>query len=720
MSFAAYYRLSSYALVASGFLALAATGVLSPIVLTLFGCVFVAGCLVDTARLRRALPEWIWWGLAVVCLFFSYLDATLLSRSLLLSAIHLLLMIASIKLLTRTTDRDYLYLYLLSFGALLAAAALTIHFMFLFFLILFLCTGISSFILFEMNRSSTRALLGGMIRPVFVPRNLTGTGFELFAGFPSKSMAALTLVLMVAILAIAIPLFLLLPRIALSVRHPQARRPEILSGFSEVAELGALGRIKESDELVMKVKVDIPDAGLRQDLKWRGIALDHFDGRSWSRSSSARNRIPTQAGFFKLQDGAQGTEVVVETFLLQPIATDIVFGSHKVLAVSGDLGLIERDSNDNIYSLAQRSSAVRYSVVSDITGPDPGLIAAYPVPLPQEIKNCCLQLPAEDPRVARLAQTVTAAARTPYEKALALEAYLRSAYGYSLELKGAPHSADPLAVFLFDVRAGHCEYFASAMAVMLRQLGIPARLINGFRAGTYNALSGHWTVRQYDAHSWVEAWFPPYGWVEFDPTPAESGHAKQPGSRMIAGVLDAFDFWWSDEIVNYDRRNQSRLIQAGRGSMQGLVTAIQEFSSQASQSLSDRIHLWRTSARLSPPAAIIFGLIAALALAAAFLSRHRPAPLRRLLRALNRLRHKRDDGAAVVSFYEEALELMQRRGWQRPKNQTPREFAAALAAEPFGNALASLTAIYNRVRFGQASQESDLANARELLRSLRK
>lgn len=720
MSFAAYYKLSSYCLVASGFLALTTTGALGPVVLTLFGCVFAAGCFVDTARLRRALPEWIWWSMAIACLFFCYLDATLLSRSLLQSVIHFLLLITSIKLLTRTTDHDYLYLYLLSFGALLAAAALTIHLMFLFFLILFLGAGISSFILLEMNRSSTRALMGGMIRPVFVPRNLTGTGFELFAGFPSKSMAALTLVLTVAILAAAIPLFFFLPRISLVVRHHAARQPDIVSGFAEVAELGALGRIKESDELVMKVKVDVPDAVLPQDLKWRGIALDHFDGRSWSRSRSDRNRIPTQAGFFKLQEGTQGTEVIVQTFLLQPIATDIVFGSHKVLAVSGDLGWLERDSSDNIYSLTQRTSAIRYSVVSDITRPDPKLIAAYPSQLPQEIARCCLQLPAEDPRVAGLARGVTAAAQTPYEKARALEGYLRTAYGYSLELKGTPNHPDPLAAFLFDVRAGHCEYFASAMAVMLRQLGIPARLINGFRAGTYNTLSGHWTVRQYDAHSWVEAWFPPYGWVEFDPTPDEPESRASAGIKIIAGVLDAFDFWWSDEVVNYDIRKQSRLVQAGREFIQGLLMSVQERASQASLSLGNRISGWRSSARISSPAAIFVMLLAAFILVTGILFRRRPAPLRQFLRAIGRIRRRKDQRANIVSFYEEALEVMQSRGWQRKQNQTPHEFATDLAAEPFGNALASLTAIYNRVRFGQISQESDLASVRELLRSLKK
>jgi len=720
MSFASYYKLSSYGLITAGFLALATTGALSPVMFSLFGCVLAASWFADTAKIRRALPGTIWWGVGILCLPAFYFDYRLLSRSILLSMLHLMLFVAAVKLLTRNTDRDYGYLYLLSLGALLAAAALTVHLMFLLCLILFLGAGINTLILFEMNRSSTRALMGGMIRPAFVPRNLTGTGFELFAGFPSQSMAAHTLALTAAILGFAVPLFFLLPRISLGVRYHAASRPEMISGFSERVELGSLGRIKTSDRLVMKVKADAPGFRLPSDLKWRGIALDYFDGKSWSRSRSDRSRIPTQAGFYKLEQAAQGTDVLIQTILLQPIATDIVFGSHKVLAVSGDLGWLERDESDNIYSLAERTGAIRYAIVSDITRPDPTLIAPYPDRLPSEIQTYCLQVPEVDGRVAALAHSVTAVARTPFEKALVLEDYLRRAYGYSLDLRGTPTHPDPLAMFLFDVRRGHCEYFASAMTIMLRQLGIPARLVNGFRTGTYNRLSDHWTVRQRDAHSWVEAWFPPYDWVEFDPTPAEPGSRAPAIGNAIADLWDAFDFWWADEVVNYDIRKQSSLIQAGRVSLQGIQKAALKFVQDAGLIIDNRIGDLRPSRWILSLPAILTGLFGVLLLTFVLLSRRHPAHMRRILRTLRSARSNKDKRAAIVGFYEEALEVLHSRGWKREKNQTPREFALELASEPFGHALASLTAIYQRVRFGRITEEGDMARVRELLHSLRK
>ena len=107
----------------------------------------------------------------------------------------------------------------------------------------------------------------------------------------------------------------------------------------------------------------------------------------------------------------------------------------------------------------------------------------------------------------------------PYDKAVAIERFLRSRYAYTLKLSGKPGD-DPLAHFLFETHAGHCEYFASAMTIMLRTLGIPSREVNGFLPGEYNDLAGDYIVRASDAHSWVEVYFPGTGWVTFDPTPA--------------------------------------------------------------------------------------------------------------------------------------------------------------------------------------------------------
>lgn len=715
MSFSGYYKLASYVLIASGFLALALSGFVSLVPLTIFAGALLTSWFIDTARLHRALPHWLWTAAALALILLWYVDFRLFSHSLLLSTLPVIMILAAIKLLTRTSDRDYLYLYMLSFGSLLAAAALTVQIMFLPCLLLFLASGISSLILFEMNRSSTRALVGGMIRPVYVPKNLRGTGLELFAGFPSRSMAALTLALTIAVCALAVPLFYLLPRTSLGVLHPPSASRGLTSGFTERVELGAFGRIKQSSALVMKVQIDARGGRPPRDPKWRGVALEQFDGRSWSRPRLDRTPVPRQTGYFKLQQAALGADIVVQTFFLQPMATDVVFGSHRILAVSADLGWLARDPADNIYSFTPRDRALSYSVISDVTQPDLELIPAGEVTLPGEIAGFCLQVPPLDPRIGALARRLTAQAGTAYEKALALESYLRANYAYSLDLEDTSGSTGPLAGFLFDIRRGHCEYFASALAVMLRQSGIPARLVNGFRAGQYNSISGHWTVRQRDAHSWVEAWIAPYGWMEFDPTPPESPTRTPALLGILASLWDALDFWWTDDIVNFDIRKQSRFVQAARAALQGMRGSLRAWTAQAAAvGAGTRLARW-----MSSPWAISV-VLPVLLLTVALLLQRPSAWWRRQRRRLAQGRFRKDPVMAVSCFYADALEALQARGWERRPGQTPIEFAGELKNQPCGPALDSLTRIYNRVRFGRIAEESDWLNARSLLATLRR
>lgn len=719
MSFAAYYKLSANIFVASGFLAVAMTGTLGPIPSALFGSALCLSWFVDTVRLRRALHPWILRGAFLATLPAFYLDFRFLSHSLMVSALHLMVILAGLKLLILSTDRDHAHLFLLSFGCLLAAAVLTLNFAFFLCLLLFLISGVTSLILFEMKQSSKGAMKSGMIQPVVLPKHLSGSGLELFSGFPSRAMTAVSLALAASIIAAAVPLFFLLPRTSLGAYQRPSGRPRLISGFSETVKLGAIGTIKTSSALVMKVKVDAPGAQLPSGLKWRGIALDYFDGKSWSRGRSDRSRLPTQGGYFKLQASTQGPDVLVQMFFLEPVATDVVFGTSKVLAVSSDLGSLEHDACDNIYVLAPRKSATRYSVISDITRPGPEMAAAGPAPLPPEIQACCLQVPPEDARIAELGRKVTALAGTPYEKAKALESYLRTAYAYSLDLKGTPDSPDPLAMFLFEQRRGHCEYFATAMAIMLRQLGIPSRLVNGFRAGEHNRLSDHWTVRQSDAHSWVEVFFPAGGWVEFDPTPAEPVSPTPALIRGSASLLNALDFWWSNYVVNYDLRAQSSLVLAGRSSIQELQQAASELALDAGRSIGIWVDNLHPGQRIvSTPGLIVFSFVI-LCLTAALLFGPPHLLVRRVVRSLDRTRARRDRRTAVISFYAEALDILESRGFGRIRSQTPLELARDLASEPCGAALASLTTIYNRVRFGRVVQETDAAHAHELLRRLR-
>jgi len=173
-----------------------------------------------------------------------------------------------------------------------------------------------------------------------------------------------------------------------------------------------------------------------------------------------------------------------------------------------------------------------------------------------------LQLPELPDRIGELADSLTGDLATRYDKARAVETWLREEFRYTLELP-ARASETSLDHFLFERRAGHCEYFSSAMVVLLRSQGVHARNVNGFLGGHWSEIGEYLAVTQNEAHSWVEVWFPGYGWVPFDPTPS-SGRA---GSGAVGWswpgrlLLDALQHRWSTWVLDYDVRSQSSMLR---------------------------------------------------------------------------------------------------------------------------------------------------------------
>ena len=299
-----------------------------------------------------------------------------------------------------------------------------------------------------------------------------------------------------------------------------------------------------------------------------------------------------------------------------------------------------------------------------------------------------LELPPLDERIPRLALDMTAGLATPEERARALERRLRHDYGYTLELLPAP-VADPLATFLFARKKGHCEYFASAMAVMLRTLGIPSRVVTGFLGGVYNPMTGWQVVRASDAHSWVEAWLPRRGWVTFDPTPPDLSPASTSLWTRAGLVLDAADQFWQDWVVGYDFERQitlaARMQESGRNfrfPWLGDAAARMETGVRAARAYAVEILSLFALAAL----AILFG----------------PSLLRKLRADLRVRRAQRGEAQAsdATLLYERMLRVLERRGMQKPPWLTPAEFARVLPASELAMLVEDLTGAYNEFRFG--------------------
>ncbi|HTY61103.1 MAG TPA: DUF3488 and transglutaminase-like domain-containing protein [Acidobacteriota bacterium] len=715
MSFDRYFRISSYFLIGSGFVSVAATGRIHPVWTILFAGVFVASWRMNTARLRQSIPLWLLNCIALAYIPIFLWDTRMLSRSFVVAAIHLLIFAACIKLITLSKDRDYLQLYLISLAEILAASTLTVNLIFGVCLIAFIIAGTNSIVLFEMRRSNAKMWSEAKVQPFVRRKETQGSELELFSSFPARLFFLSTVGMTLLILAAAVPLFLLLPRVAMGFYQRPSGRTQFISGFSDRVELGQIGTIQQSSAVVMRIQTSVPPSEMPANLKWRGLAFDYFDGRAWKNTDRRRFSVPTQGHYYKLENSAQGTAWLNQSFFVEALSTNVVFAASKALAVSIDAGRLQRDSAGNLFTDSHILKKVRYSAVSDTIRPNPDNISDL-APIPEDILEKYLQLPEEDPRVMELARQATVKAGNKFSKAMLLEQYLQSHYRYSLVLRGTPNSKDPLAAFLFDTRSGHCEYFASSMTIMLRQLGIPARLVNGFRTGEYNSIGGNWTVRQYHAHSWVEAYFPPYGWVEFDPTPADPGQPKTGFFRLISDLTDAIDLWWWEGILNYDSSKQFRVLSVLQATLEKCRQSAAIFWARVYEKGRTQVsfaHL-RT-------AAVSFGkewiLWAALIPLVAMLLVRRLR--RRILGAIRRRWHHDDARTVAASFFAEALDLLRDRGIQLNRGQTALEFARSLRAGPPGDPFLALTQMYYSVRFGPPDLPFDRSEAQAQLRRLR-
>ncbi len=729
MSFDRCFKLSSFCLIASGFIAIAATGSIDSFSLLTFGFVLVAGWFVDTARLQRIVPRWAQNAAALMALPIYLVDYELLSRSFFLSIIHVIFYVAALRVLTRSSDRDYVYLYLLSFAELVGASALTVDFTFVLAFALFLVSGVSTLVLLEMKRSNAQNRNPDKVHSLGAELAAEGPARTTqMAAFPVSAFAALSLTLTLMILFLAVPLFVLLPRVSLGMYRRPGGPTRLLSGFTERVELGMIGTIKKSDKVVMRVKLGDSGFTVPGSIKWRGIALDHYDGRAWSRSDRHRQFLfiqpqdrfgPAGGEYFQFDTSVLSPKILEQTFFLEALSTDVIFASHRVKAISRDVGFLQQDTSGNLFSFTHPYSRLRYKAMSDLTPPDPSLVVLRPDLIPDRVRSCCLQLPREDARIAELAFEVTKDVTNPFEKSRALESYLAGHYAYSLELSGTARSEDPLSMFLFDVRRGHCEYFATAMAIMLRMIGIPSRLVNGFRAGEFNRVAGDWTVHEYDAHSWVEAYLPPYGWIEFDPTPPDPSLEKTGISGAVSHLIDAFDLLWFENVVNYDIWKQIRLIDGIRSRAVVIEgRASQFFASFWSwcRSFGDGVD------RFNRPhsSVLISALITVLSAGLLYIGIRRKRWDATMLNSLRRALHRNNHRIAINSFYSEALALLSTRGFSRLPSQTFLEFAQSLGEHPAKAPFEALTRIYNRIRFGHSLEAEDSLEAADLMKSLRR
>ncbi len=740
-----YFEISLFLLVATGVLAVVSTGKLDPIsTFAPIAALIFKGIRVWQGRgpeLSARLATWLVLG---YFLFFPA-DIWLFSRNLaadapnpplyaaLLSAIHLLLFATMVRLYSARTTRHNVFLALLAVTSMLASAILTVETGFLVALAVFLVLSVSTFVALEIRRSATGA---------------ASQAFE--AGSPvarqmGRALGATSALVAFSVLAVGLVLFFVIPRFTTGYLSAMNLQPSLMTGFSDNVELGAIGQIQQSSAVVMRIKVD-GDPNRAADMHWRGIVLTNFDGERWftpRHDQTAIQQDATGAYFFADSLAASGNDdspgspalsasdsyPLHYTVLMEPIATDAIFIAPRPIMIRGRFGeepsvpgepshpgyiFLDR-TTDSLFNSLHNNFKVSYDGFSRVPSVPPANLRKASAEIPAQILGRYLQLPQPDldPRIPELAAKIAADSTNEYDKAANIERYLMTHYSYTLNLTG-PRAKDPLANFLFVRHSGHCEYFASAMTIMLRSIGIPARYATGFMPGEYNDVGGDYIIRESDAHAWVEVYFPAYGWITFDPTPPGSGGHSGFFGRLSM-YWDWFQFTWGEWVINYDFSHQMMLGQAMHRSSTNWTDRVRDLYRSKRDALLHALMGLDRRIEGSPwflPGMLILLVMVLLALRGKWMIRY--AFARWSLRA----RRAGNLTASLAALeYREMLRLLEKHGWKKTPSQTPLEFAAAIPSLDVSAPVAQLTELYQSARFG--SHPAPIEQMSSLLRSIR-
>lgn len=715
-----YFKLSSYTLFAASFLMLAATRQLDWPTIILFASVLVIGWLVDDSRIRWRIPKRLVTGLMLGYFPFVVVDYALLGSASVLALIHFIFFASSFKLLQPKQNRDWLWLYTVSFFEVLLAAGMMIDTTFFVLLIIFLLAGISTMMSFEIRRA--QAVMENAPEIEFwketrEARRRLGQPRVGNLGYFSASALAL-------ILLLAAPLFLVMPRVSGGFFGGRLLRSAALSGFSDSVRLGEVAQVKLNPRVVMRVRVEQPAEQYRAALRWRGVTFDFYDGRSWTELRTRRKPVSANSvGEYRLNDPADANFITKQTVYLEPLDIGTIFAAPEPFVVR-DIPLLARDDGAGLWTRSHPFNHIIYTVFSDTREVRDAELRTDTSRLYwSDISRRYLQLPDDrDRRIDELAAEVTRGAATPLDIARRIENHLRTSYNYTLDLRRT-NDGDPVADFLFNVRAGHCEYFATAMALMLRMRGVPSRLVNGFQMGEYSDVADVYTVRQSDAHSWVEAYFPKYGWIAFDPTPAAGLNVYDDGlMARLRHYGEAVEMFWQEHVVGFGESDQSAIsfrVQQWLASYQTetsrwtdwktqLVRWIEEWRREnieafAGMSLSEALR------RIAlHPWALAFYAFVGLIGAALIWQRRRQSW---------RYRLQHDAAGSAIAFYQEMLTSLERTGYQRTPDQTPQEFADALGLP----SVREVTRCYQQVRFGgRRLTEIEIEQVSSALQELKK
>ncbi len=429
-------------------------------------------------------------------------------------SLEFLLFLLSLKFLENKTFRDYMEIYLLSIIILAGTTLISLNISFLFYLFIYIVVLNISIILLTYNSQN---------KDIFLSEK---TVLKIF--FKTSLIPILAIPLTVLF-------FIIIPRTEFPLFSFLNKTIKAKTGFSETVSLGEVTEIQQDDSIIFRAQTKKIKNHF---LYWRGIVLTYFNGRTWL-------ALPDKNS--KEEQRLKGIPVK-QIIFLEPYGNKYLFALDKPIKIFANFPI--KKKNSSFLTSRPILSRKKYVVISALTNI---------IPQKEIDKKFYTQLPSN---LSKEIKSLAKKLKGKSEEETIRNIYWFLKYGnFTYSLKNLPLSKNPLKDFLFKYKKGNCEYFASAMAVLLRINKIPARLVAGYKGGIYSNIGRYYLVRESDAHVWVEVFLKNKGWIKFDPTPETKEIKTTKKLSKLSLIWDMINYYYIKFVVNYNLQRQINLFR---------------------------------------------------------------------------------------------------------------------------------------------------------------
>jgi transglutaminase-like putative cysteine protease len=693
--------------------------------------------LVFTGRFSP-LPRWLASVITIAAVLYVIVQIRTFGGPPLMFIGQFLALLQIVKLYEQRLNRDYAQVLVLSLLLIVAASINTASLLFAALMAIYLVVSLYCCLLFHLKVEADRAKAAFPI----LPEKVSPATIQQDQRYLPSSMRRLTTLISIFAAVMAVLVFLFFPRGAgLGVLGQLQFKPtSALTGFSDTVRFDQINRIKQNDQIVARVTVYRDDKRIEgtETLLLRGLTLDAYNP-DYNRDPNRRRRYQWTRARYRIREDALNDERELRTFLtadssayrqhirLEPTETRYLFAMPGVVSVKTARPInVSYSPADESLQIDALNTPLEYDVVSTNQPGRPDMLGLL-------VSQIRMSPPRSDPavldaiRAYTLQEQVTnglaaqrsrlyAVQESNEEIARRIEQHLRTNFAYTLDLTDVEaefRNNEPVLTFLTKVKRGHCEYFASAMTLMCQSIGIPARMVIGFRcdADAYSPF-GYYIVTQAHAHTWVEV-LTPRGWVVFDPTSSRDADAARATTlwRSVRQFFDFLEYKWAENVVAYDTKDRDNILRNLDTVMTQKAIQTTGVFAQVSKwfrNLGDNTAFWSEfyqiwfNALSILVALMLIGIIAVIGVYLVQQER------------LRRLAHRIGIGALPpgqqlrlarqLAFYDQLTRVLHRQQILRPNYMTQQEFADSLSFLPHQTyeIIRRLTRLFYRVRFGDA------------------